>query len=71
MSVQELYDNGSIKFLYNKGMISIDILCYFDYYNYYQDLRSKGYNYTNAIHCTVDKFGCSISTVKRAIRTLK
>jgi hypothetical protein len=71
MNIQELYDNGTIKFLYNRGMISIDVLCYFEYVQYYRERRSAGSNYTNAILDTAEKYQISTSTVKRALRTLK
>jgi len=71
MDVQELYDNGTIKYLYNKGLISIDVLCYFEYVDYYQQRRYEGLNYTNAVLETSEKFSVSVSTVKRAVRTLK
>lgn len=71
MTVQSLYDEGVIKFLYKKRLISIDILCYFDYVKYYNQRRDEGVNYTNAVLDTSIKFGISTSTVKRAIKTIK
>lgn len=71
MSVKELYENGTIKFLYNKGVVSIDVLCYFQYMDHYNTCRAMGEGYNMAINSTSDRFNVSQSTIKRAVRLLK
>jgi len=70
MTVQELYHTGHIKLLFNRCLLSADVLAYFDYVAHYEALRGGGTTYREAVYLTANRFGVSESTIKRAVRRI-
>lgn len=68
MTIQELYETGHIKLLFNRGLLSADVLGYFDYVDHYSALKASGMGYRKSIEATALRFRVSDSTVKRAVR---
>lgn len=67
MSLQFAYEQGLIKLMYNKGLISGTTFLYFEYNTRYFQLRDEGHNYSEALALTAMEFGVSVSTIKRAV----
>jgi hypothetical protein len=70
MTLIELYNNGTIKQLCSKGIVSVNTLAYFDYYFAFQSHR-KASSYREAVMLTSLQFKVSESTVERAVRTIQ
>lgn len=71
MTLRSLHQQGVIKMLHTRGLISAEIMLYFDYYDDYLLLRTKGKSYRDSILDTSLKHNVSYSTIERAISKLK
>jgi len=70
MTLEEIYSNGSIHFLFKKGLLDSAVLDYFRYYETYHSYRSQGKRYSEAVLMTAIDFNRSERTIKRAIKVL-
>jgi hypothetical protein len=70
MSLIELYDNGTIKTLCEKGLISCTMISYFDYYKAFKAHR-KTCSYREAVMMASVECRVSESTIERAVRKLE
>lgn len=71
MTLKELNDNGTIKFLFDKGFISGEHKLYFSYYEQFETFRNNGKTYRESILLTAIVFQLSESTIKRAVRLIR
>ncbi len=68
MSALEYYKNGTLKELYNMGIVTVQVFLRFKMYEYYvSQLISNPHS--EAIKLTSDEFKVSHMTVRRAIET--
>lgn len=67
----EIYKEGSIDVLFNRGIITGDVLLYFKYFAFYEQERNNGKTYREAVLLTSIYFEVSESTVKRAVRCIR
>lgn len=70
MTLTELRDNGTLEYLYQKGIISYKLFCYLDYCQSYQSLILQGFNKESAVLEVSIKHNVSRATVYRAIKTV-
>lgn len=70
MTLNELYSDGTIKLLHKKGLISGNIVLYFQYVETFNEFRKK-YSYRSAVAETAIEYRISETTVENAIRKLK
>ena len=70
MSLIELYNDGTIKALCDKGLISVTTVAYFDYYKAFMVHRRIS-SYREAIMMTSIEFKVSERTIERAVSMLK
>lgn len=70
MTLNELYSDGTIKLLHKKGLISGNIVLYFQYVETFNEFRKK-YSYRVAVLETSIIYNVSDKTIERAVRTLK
>jgi hypothetical protein len=70
MTVLELYHNGIISYLYNKGLMSGSTLSYIEYYTRYLELRKNSKGYRESVRILSGEFGVSETTIKKAIKIL-
>lgn len=70
MNVLELYNNGTIDYLYHKGLLSGSTLSYIEYYMRYQEFRKNSMGYRESVRQLSKEFGVSETTIKKAIKIL-
>lgn len=70
MTLLDHYKNGTIKELFDKGVISINVYTYFRYNEVFEAYLKKGYTRNKSYEFTADECGCSKDTVMRAIRII-
>lgn len=70
MSVVELYKDGTIPFLFQKGLISSSVPIYIEYYMKFSMYRKAGKNYRQSVLLLSKEFKVSSTTIKKAIRTI-
>jgi hypothetical protein len=70
MTIEELKNNGTIKFLFDRGFIPSTVMDYFNYKVTYDKYRVK-HSYREACELAADEHGISSSTIKRALMALK
>lgn len=70
MTLETLYLQGAIKFMFDKGLISPKIMSYFEYRETFMKYRVT-MSYREACERTATTHRVSIETVKRAIKVLK
>lgn len=70
MKVLELYENGVIEFLHNKGLLSASTLSYIRYYMKYLDYRGAGKGYRQSVRLLSNEFQVSETTIKKAIKIM-
>lgn len=72
MTLDELYKDGAIKYLFDRGLLSPTIMEYFRYFEEYKYHRNTyGRSYREAVTLTSIKFNRSEDTIKRAVRMLR
>jgi hypothetical protein len=71
MSVVELYENGTISYLFQKGLVSPSIPAYIEYFIKFSSYRSDGRTYRESIDILSKEFHVSGTTIKKGIRTIK
>lgn len=67
MTLLQYYEAGIIKDLFNKGIISINHITYFRYYEVWMAYRNKGLSKNKAFEYASDECGCSKTTIKTAV----
>jgi hypothetical protein len=67
MTLLEYYEKGIIKDLYNKGIISINHITYFRYYEVFLAYREKGLSKNKSYDYASDECGCSKRTIQTAV----
>jgi hypothetical protein len=70
MRVLELYQNGVIEYLYQKGLLSGSTLSYIEYYKKYLEHRALGRGYRESVRHLTKEFGVSETTIKKAIKIM-
>lgn len=70
MTLNELYSDGTIKLLHKKGLISGNIVLYFQYVETFNEFRKK-YSYRIAVTETAIVYNVSDRTIDRAVQALK
>lgn len=70
MTLDELYKQGAIKLLHDRGLLDSGVLRYFKYHEAYTKHRNDGKRYTDAIILTSIQYNVSEKTIKRAVRAL-
>jgi len=68
MTLLEYHEKGIIKELFKKGIISINHITYFRYYEVYQAYKSKGLSNNKSYQSASDECGCSEMTIRKAVR---
>jgi len=68
MTLLEYHDKGIIKDLFNKGIISINHITYFRYYEVYQAYKKQGLSNNKSYTYTSDECGCSEVTIRKAVK---
>ena len=71
MSVVELYENGVIGYLFQKGLVSPSVPIYIEYFLKFSTYRKSGKTYRDSIDLLSKEYHVSNTTVKKAIRTIK
>ena len=71
MSVVELYENGVIGYLFQKGLVSPSVPAYIEYFLKFSTYRKSGKTYRDAIDLLSKEYHVSSTTIKKAIRTIK
>lgn len=67
MTLLEYHKSGVIKELFNKGLISINHITYFRYYEVYKAYKNKGLSNNKAYQYASDECGCSEITIRKAV----
>jgi hypothetical protein len=70
MTLLEHHKNGTIKELFDKGVISINVYTYFRYNEVFQAYLNKGNSRNKSYEFAADECGCSKDTMMRAIRII-
>ena len=70
MTLLEYYDNGIIKDLFKKGIISINHITYFRYYEVWKAYRDKGLSKNKSFDYASDECGCSKRTIQTAVKLI-
>lgn len=68
--ILELFDNGTMKALLDRGWISIDTYTYHRYHKVYQAYKSKGLSNNKAYQSASDECGVSEKTIRKAVRMI-
>ncbi len=68
MTILEYFENGTMKELFNKGAISINIYTYHRYFLVYQAYKKKGMSNNKAYQFASDECGTSEITIRKAVR---
>ena len=71
MTLRSLHEQGAIKLLHQRGLVSAEVLLYFNYYDDYLLFRNSGKTYRESILLCSLKFNVSTSTIERAISKLR
>lgn len=70
MTLKELRENGTLEYLYKKGIIGYKLFCYFDYWHSYKTFRLQGFNKEKAVLEVSIKHNISRATVFRALKAV-
>jgi hypothetical protein len=70
MTLLEHYKNGTIKELFDKGVISINVYTYFRYNEVFEAYLMRGYTRNKSYEYTADECGCSKLTIINAIKAI-
>ncbi len=70
MTLLEYYEKGIIKDLFDKGAININFITYYRYYQVWQAYIKKGNSKNKSYVFASDECGCSVDTIRRAVRVL-
>lgn len=70
MTLNELYADGTIRLLHRKGLISGNLVMYFQYVETFNEFRKK-YSYKASVAETSIVYNVSDRTIERAVRALK
>ncbi len=71
MSVIELYENGTIGYLFKKGLVSYAVPTYVEYFLKFSSYRKTGATYREAVNLLSQEYNVSGTTIKKAIKTIK
>lgn len=71
MSVIDLYQNGVIGYLFQKGLLSGSTIAYVEYYKRFQQQRQQGFKYRESVRILSQEFGVSETTIKKAIKVVR
>jgi hypothetical protein len=71
MSVVELYENGVISYLFQKGLVSPSVPTYIEYFIKFSTHRNSGRTYRETIDILSKEYHVSGTTIKKGIRTIK
>jgi len=71
MSVIELYENGTIGYLFKKGLVSYAVPTYVEYFIKFSSYRKTGATYREAVSLLSQEYNVSGTTIKKAIKTIK
>lgn len=71
MSVIDLYQNGVIGYLFQKGLLSGSTIAYVEYYQRFQQQRQQGMKYRESVRILSQEFGVSETTIKKAIKVVR
>jgi hypothetical protein len=70
MTLLEYYENGIIKDLYKKGMISLNLVTYYRYYLVYQAYKAKGLSNNKSYTYASDECGTCETTIRKAVKII-
>lgn len=70
-TLKDLYNNGVIKMLCQKGLVSITSLSYLNYYNTFSEYRAGGKTFRDSVSLTSVDYKVHEDTIKRAVRIVK
>jgi hypothetical protein len=70
MTLLEYHEKGIIKDLFNKGIISINHITYFRYYEVWEAYRKQGYSKNKSYKFASDECGRCESTIRKAVRII-
>lgn len=70
MTLKTLHEQGAIRLLHQRGLLSSEVLLYFNYYDDYVLFRQQK-TYRESILLVALKYSISETTVERAIRKLR
>ena len=68
MTLLEYHKAGVIKDLFNKGIISINHITYFRYYEVWIAYKNQGHSNNKSYQFASDECGCSEMTLRKAVR---
>lgn len=71
MTVVELYENGTIPYLFQKGLVSSSLPVYIEYFLKFSKYRKMGKTYRESVMLLSRECKVSITTIKKAIRIIK
>ena len=71
MSVIDLYQNGVIGYLFQKGLLSGSTIAYVEYYQRFQQQHQQGMKYRESVRILSQEFGVSETTIKKAIKVVR
>jgi hypothetical protein len=71
MSVIDLYHNGTINYLFKRGLISQTVPTYIDYFMRFSSYRNEGMTYREAVSRLSQECSVSETTIKKAIKTIR
>lgn len=70
-SIVELYENGTISYLFKKGLVSSVVPSYIEYFIKFSSYRKDGITYREAVRMLSNEYHVSETTIKKAIKTIK
>lgn len=70
MNIEELYKNGTIKYLFDKGIVSPKVMIYFQYKATFMTFRAS-MSYRESCERAAESHSTSVESIKRAIKVLK
>jgi hypothetical protein len=68
--ILELFQNGTMKQLFDRGIISVNIYTYYRYYQVYQAYKAKGHSNNKAYQFASDECGISEVTIRKAVKLI-
>jgi len=71
MTILDYFENGTMRDLFNKGAISINIFTYHRYYQVYQAYKEKGFSNNKSYTYASYECGCSEITIRKAVKFIK
>jgi len=71
MSVVELYENGTIGYLFKNGLVSHAVPIYIEYFIKFSSHRKSGMTYRQAVDSLSQEYHVSGTTIKKAIKMIK